>query len=137
MRAKALKIADVFSEGGRFLESAPAFDLDQPFLNRFFVRMGKALLHEESGAGFVDCDIDWRPLANEQVKKEFLKRAHRSCVIGDTFSYTVYITRGSRVWYWLLNLLGSDFLVQQKLKKPLRYRVAADALEVMASSGAD
>lgn len=84
--------------------------------------MARALLHEELGAGFVECDIDWRPLANQSAKKEFLKRAHRSRVIGDTFSYAASVTTGSRVRYWLLNVLGSDFLLQQKLKKPLRYR---------------
>jgi hypothetical protein len=119
----AMRIAEVFAESGIFLGTAPAFDLSQPFLNRFFARMARALLHEEFRAGFVECDVDWRPLANEGAKKEFLKRARRSRSIGDTFSYAAHMKRGSRVWYWLLNFIGNDFLVKQTLKEPLSDRV--------------
>ena len=92
--------ADV-CRGGIYLRSAPAFNLDRPFMNRFFERVARGLLHEEKRCGFVPCTTEWRRTRDPVICAKFA-RERGSRAIGDVFSYSVLFSEGHLSSIWLL-----------------------------------
>lgn len=113
----AITSAEVFLEGKVSLGTAPAFNLDQPPMNRFFDRVARALLHEETGSGYVTCTIKWKPVIDFRFNDGFSKYATQVRSIGNIFSYAGHKKRNSDVWYWFLNFFGQDFFVIQSVQK--------------------
>jgi hypothetical protein len=109
----SITLADVSLEGKVSLGTAPAFNLDQPAMNRFFDRVVRALLHEETGSGYVTCTIKWKPVMDFRFNDGFSKYATQVRSIGNTFSYAGHKKRSSDMWYWFLKFFGQDFLVIQ------------------------
>lgn len=85
----AFTLADIFLEGKVFLGTAPAFNLNQPAMNRFFDRVARALFHEETESGYVTCTIEWRTIRDSRANNGFAKYATHKRSIGDIFSYAV------------------------------------------------
>ena len=105
------------SLGGKVsLGTAAAFNLDQPPMNRFFDRVARALLHEETGSGYVACTIKWKPVIDFRFNEGFSKYATQARSIGNIFSYAGHKKRSSDIWYWFLNFFGQDFLVIQTIQ---------------------
>jgi hypothetical protein len=111
----AVTSADVSLGGKVSLGTAAAFDLDQPPMNRFFNRVARALLHEETGSGYVACTIKWKPIMDFRFNDGFSKYATQVRSIGNIFSYAGHKKRSSDMWYWFLNFFGHDFLVIQTI----------------------
>lgn len=112
----AITLADVFLEGDVFLGTAPAFNLDQPALNRFFARVARSLLYKETRSGYVRCTIKWRPIYDLRVNNGFLRYATHTGSVGDIFSYAGHKKSNLDVWYWSLKFFGQDFLVKQSVQ---------------------
>ena len=112
----AVTLADVSLGGKISLATAAAFNLDQPPMNRFFDRVARALLHEETGSGYVACTIKWKPVMDFRFNAGFSKYATQVRSIGDIFSYAGHKKRSSDMWYWLLSFFGQDFLVIQTIE---------------------
>lgn len=114
--AGSIASADVFSDGKVFLGTALAFDLDQSSMNRFFDRVARALLHEETGSGHVFCTIKWKPVKDSRFNDSFSKYATQRRSVGNIFSYAGHKKRSSDVWYWFVNFFGQEFLVIQSIQ---------------------
>jgi hypothetical protein len=112
----AITLADVSFEGNISLGTAAAFDLEQPPMNRFFDRVARALLHEETTSGYVTCTIKWKPMLDFRLTEGFSKHATQRRSVGNIFSYAGHKKRRSDVWYWFLNFFGQDFLVIQTIQ---------------------
>lgn len=112
----AITAADVSLEGKVSLGTAPAFDINQPLMDRFFDRVARSLLHEEKGSGYVTCTIRWRPVTDSIANNGFAKYATHKRSIGDCFSYAGHKKRNSDIWYWFVNFFGQDFLVEQTVQ---------------------
>ena len=109
------------SLGGKVsLGTAAAFNLDQPPMNRFFDRVARALLHEETGSGYVACTIKWKPVIDFRFNEGFSKYATQARSIGNIFSYAGHKKRNLDVWYWFLNFFAQDFLVIQTIQNEQR-----------------
>jgi len=112
----AITVADVSLEGKVSLGTAPAFNINQVPMDRFFDRVARSLLHEETGSGYVTCTIRWRPVTDSRANNGFAKYATHKRSIGDCFSYAGHKKRNSGVWYWFVNFFGQDFLVEQTVQ---------------------
>ncbi len=116
----AITLADVSLEGKVSLGTAPAFNVNQPPMNRFFDRVARSLLHKVTGSGYVTCTIKWRPIKDSRANDGFSKYATHMGSIGDIFSYAGHKKRNLDVWYWFLNFFGQDFLVIQTIQNEQR-----------------
>jgi hypothetical protein len=86
---------------------AAAFDFDSQEMNRFILRMCRALLHEETGLGHVDCEIiNWKVNPSSAERVEFLKLA-KGRVVSEEFAYACVFLHGEPRSYWLLNFYQS------------------------------
>jgi len=112
----AITVADVSLEEKVSLGTAPAFNINQPAMDRFFDRVARSLLHEETGAGYVTCTIKWRPIIDSRVNNGFARYATHKRSIGNVFTYAGHKKRKSDVWYWSVNFFGQDFLIEQTLQ---------------------
>jgi len=114
----SLMTKDRYSDGGIYLETAPAFNLDQPLMDRFFNRMSRALLYHENSIGYVDCTVEWRIAPNfsrmenipDDIKK-FLSYG-KLRIVGDNIFYYVAWFRPQEVnSLWILGFYdGVDFI---------------------------
>src|SRR5262249_53663449 len=68
----AITSADVFLEGNVFLGTAPALNLDQPAMDKFFARLTRALHYKETRSGHVSCTIKWKPVYDLRISSGFL-----------------------------------------------------------------
>ena len=80
-------LVNVSLERNIYLDAAAAFNLDQPPMNRFFDRVARALLHEETKSGFVAYTIKWKPVMDLRLNKGISRYATRLRSVGDIFSY--------------------------------------------------
>ena len=92
---------DVYSPGGIYLRSAPAFNLDSPIMDSFFHRVVRGFLHEERRCGFVPCAIIWRRKRDPVICADFARKCG-SRAIGDIFSYSFLFSEGHLSSIWLL-----------------------------------
>jgi hypothetical protein len=96
-----MRPASVHSSSGQFIGVAPAFDLNNPLVDEFLLRIVRALLHEEKECGFVDCTVAWRLNPPAAECREFASEA-KGRRVGDTFAYATMIPDGSVSSLWLL-----------------------------------
>jgi hypothetical protein len=91
----SLMTKDRYSDGGIYLEKAPAFNLDQPLMDRFFDRMSRALLYHENSIGYVNCRVEWHVSPNfssiENIPNDIEKllKCGKLRILGDNIFYYV------------------------------------------------
>ena len=116
---ESIIIKDRYSEEGLYLGTSPAFNLDQPLVDRFFDRMTRALFYHENAIGYVDCYIKWYmapSFPDENMMPDDLKRFLSSCVVfrsigDDIFTYGGWFNSGEARSIWFLNFYdGVEFM---------------------------
>ena len=107
-----MKLANVESPSGYRLGVAPAFDLNRPEFDRFFLRMSRALLHEVLNSGFVDCSAEWHPILDFHFRSAFFQCATVRREVSTEFAFAAHQGNQKGVWFWLMTLFGKDFLVR-------------------------
>jgi len=107
---ETMKLARVELPDGSYLSVAPAFELNRPECDRFFKRMGRALLHEAMNTGFVDCSIDWNPHSDFGFKRAFLQRATVVREVSPEFAFAAHQGKQEGVWFFLMTFFGRDFI---------------------------
>jgi hypothetical protein len=84
----------------------PAFDFDTPEMNRFVLRMCRALLHAETKCGFRESRIvRWKVNPEEELRD--IVQAGQGRVISEEFSYAGIFSVGEKSSAWLLNFYQS------------------------------
>ena len=111
---ESIVLKDRHSQGGLYLRKAPAFNLDQPLMDRFFNRITRALLYHENAIGYVDCHIKWHmaPIFSDNSRmpdglKKFLSYCATFRSIGDDiFAYAGWFNSEEARSIWLLSFYG-------------------------------
>lgn len=113
-----MTLADRYSPGGVYLGTAPALNLDQPCMNRFFERLTRGLLYRENRIGFIKCRVEWKkapclsdvPNMPAQLQ-EFLRQPRVVRSFGqDHFSYAGWFCTGHAASYWRIRFYaGIEF----------------------------
>jgi hypothetical protein len=111
---KTLRPVELKSPAGLYFGRAVAFDFNAPEMDRFFLRMSKALRHREVVPGFVECSVQWHPITESGIRGEFLRRATIRHQIAIEFEFAGYSSPDC-AWLWLITLHGKDFLVRQSM----------------------
>jgi hypothetical protein len=102
---QSLVNAQVVSPAGLHLGTARALNVDHPAMDRFMERLGRALIHHETGGGFVDAKFDWaKALPGGVHRVDELARTGARLVRGsvrdDVFTYegVLHDPRGASLW---------------------------------------
>jgi len=96
-----MRLVGVPSPRGRV--PAFAFDLDSPEMHRFVLRMCRALLHEETKVGHIECRlINWKVNPEREIREELLSIA-KGRVVSKEFAYAGVFLANEPVSFWLLN----------------------------------
>jgi hypothetical protein len=110
---ESISIVDHYSQGGVYLGKAPAFNLNQDVMNRFFDRVTRALLYFENSIIHADCNIEWRisPTFDnyDQIPsefREFLSYGKIQTIGDDVFTYVGWYLPGHVRSLWLMNFYG-------------------------------
>lgn len=82
------------------------FNLESPLMERFILRMCRAILHQETASGFVKCSVRWGVNPERELREELLSGA-KARVISDEFAYAGIFFPGEPVSMWLLNFYQS------------------------------
>jgi hypothetical protein len=84
-----------------------AFNFDSPEMHRFILRMCRALLHEETGSGHVECRIaNWKVNPETDLREDLLAIA-KGRVVSEEFAYAGVFLCGEVKSCWLLNFYQS------------------------------
>lgn len=110
----SIKMVDCYTESGIFLKTAAAFNLDRPAVNRFLSRITRALLHHETGIGYVDCRVEWQlsPSAEKffALPRELTSR-FKVVSVTDIFTYAALCLPTSATSLWILTFYqGVEFM---------------------------
>jgi hypothetical protein len=87
---------EVRSPGGLYLGLAPAFNLDDPRVDRFLERVCRGVLFDSCNKGYFSGTFSWKMLPSEFVSNLF-QSAPKECPqrsFGDIFSYVVLTKDG-------------------------------------------
>ena len=116
---ESLKIVARYTPGGIYLGQAPAFNLDQPTIDRFVERIARALLYQEIAMEHTACDFEWKmspdDAALDRMPPDIKAVLYgKPKVIGEgVFSYVGYFLSGTASSLWFLNFYGGiDFMVR-------------------------
>ena len=105
---QSMQSVDVYSNGGIYLGTAPAFNLDQPLLDRFMSRMCRGLLHHENAIGYVDAVVEWH-MANvsalRKLPSDFLSKG-KYRKVGNIFAYLGFFMPQLANSLWFFNFFG-------------------------------
>lgn len=82
------------------------FNLESPLMERFILRMCRAILHQETYSGFVKCSVRWGVNPERELREELLSGA-KARVISDEFAYAGIFFPGEPVSMWLPNFYQS------------------------------
>jgi hypothetical protein len=96
---------EVVSPRGKF--PAFAFNFDSPLMHRFILRMCRALLHAETGTGYLESRIEnWKVNPEADLREPLLKAA-KGRVVSEEFAYAGVFMVGRPTSVWLLNFYQS------------------------------
>jgi hypothetical protein len=106
---------EVMSPAGVALRKGRAFNLDHPEMNLFMERVGRALVHHGTQAGFVDAEFTWKkawPGVASRITELASKGAHlfRGNVRRDVFAYAGVVPFPQSS-FWLVGFYGGPVFV--------------------------
>jgi len=124
----SMRTVDRYSAGGVYLGKAVAFDLDQPFFDRFMVRVTRALLYHETGVTRSSHECEWGLSINvydlqtmpDQLRAFYMRPAVIRDIAAGTFMYAAYFGKDAVNSLWLLRFYdGVEFRALLRDTTPL------------------
>jgi len=108
---KSLIEIDRFSKTGGYLGKHPAFNFDQPIMDRFFDRMARALLYHENSIGYVKCKIEWNLIRTEDalpkgLRDQLISWGKYGAIGDDIFCYLGLVMPNVVSSFWVLDFYG-------------------------------
>lgn len=121
---ESIEIVARYTHCGIYLGKAPAFNLDQPTMDRFVERIARALLYQENAMEHTACDFEWKMAPDDATLNRMppvfkaVLRCGKPKEIGEgVFSYVGYYFTGKAASLWVLNFYGGiEFMVKVREK---------------------
>jgi hypothetical protein len=113
---RSLVDAEVVSPAGLYLGTARALNVDHPAMDRFMERIGRAVIHHKTGAGFVDATFSWRKMrpGDDDLVRALASREEplvRGSVRHDVFAYAG-VVKEPQASLWMVGFYGGPvFLI--------------------------